>query len=201
MYRPNYGTLKRIINNNFAIDSFERNTRCQGHLIAFENHNNENYVDNIRVVLVEGVSYESEQGIHLSRLDDKSQLESALVNAINTAIKDGFSCIWIHVAPKPNAERKASRIRGIQNWIESDRNREIGYNVSRLVVDPTTTLESMNEAQLELVSKLISGAYQSGASSSREFWSPKYHAFRKELEKRGATMEEVLELSNTTRGA
>lgn len=199
--RTTYKTLRNILEKNFSIESFERNTRAQGHLVIFENHNNENWVDNLRIVLVDGNSYEREQGIHLRRIETKVELERALVDAVETAHKDLFTCIYIHQSPKPSVETKARQIKAVQGWIDSDRNREIGRGVNTLPIDPATTLESMDSNQLALVLKLISGAFQSGATSTREFWSPKYHAFRKELERRGATMNEILELSNVGRGA
>jgi hypothetical protein len=176
--RTNYKRIKSIITHNFNVEDIIKSP-TNGIVAVFVRN-----VDHVRIVLVDGYYGSNEQGIHLRQLN-KSNLEHYLVDAINTALKDGFSTIYIHQSDKPSEDRRKRSIECVQKWMDNPNHVELRVSMSYLCVDPIETLESMTDEQLRLVCKIIGGMYQTGASSSREYWSPKYHALRKKLESLG----------------
>ena len=174
--RTNYKRIQNIIEKHFEVEAIEK-SRCRGIVAVFVRN-----VDHVRIVLVDG-HYDSymEQGIHLRQLR-KNDLEHYLVDALNTALKDGFSTIYIHQEQKSKPETQERRRESILGWMKYP---WFGAMTSTLDVSVEETLETMDDKQLALVLKLISAAYQSAGDAGRKHWAPKYHNLRKALVAKG----------------
>lgn len=169
--RTNYGALKRLLTKMYPDASIEK-ARGQGLVVVWADGDvtNPEPVDTrIRVVLADGNDYSNEIGIHLRRLE-KSELWNALGDAFETAEKDMFPTVWIHMNPKPNPKMREARIKAVKSWIESGQKHvNTSYSINKLPFDPEACLETMNDDQLALVLALIADNYHKGANDTREF--------------------------------
>lgn len=184
--RTNYKRIQTIINRNFSVEAIERSP-TQGLVAVFVRN-----VDHVRVVLVDGHYGSQDQGIHLRQLN-KENLEHYLVDALNVALRDGFSTIYIHQESRPCPERAERRRKSILKWMDQP---WFEATTSTLDVSVEETLATMDEKQLALALKLIGAAYQSGGDSSRKYWSPKYHNLREALVARGVAPIEALNIAD-----
>lgn len=181
--RTNYKRIKNIINKNFSVEVID--SPAKGIVLVDPDSDRR-----VRVILVD-YNYHttsSEVGIHC-RLMDKSELEGQLIDAIETAFKDMFPCIYLHQTPKPSEERRLSRIKTVRSWLEKPRV-ELQCSLNK-VFDLDSTLESMSEPQLDLLLAFISGIFQSAHGDSRDKWCPRYHNLRKALIDRGVSAMET----------
>lgn len=77
-------------------DNFECETSIGG-LTTYMSYEDDCFeIHEIRVIRTVGQAHESNVGIHLHSLEDLSELEYHLVDAVNTCFKDGFDVIYIH---------------------------------------------------------------------------------------------------------
>ncbi len=189
--RTNYKRIKNIISKHFGCDV--EKSRTQGIVAVLER--NETHV---RIILVDGIrSYSDQVGIHLSRLENSGEdLEYCLVDAIQTASKDNFPAVYIHQTPKPDADRRNSKIKSVKQWLSDDKRMELQYSLRKLEVDAMATLETMDENQLSLLLAAIAGMYQSSHTESRNKWAPMYHNLRRALEARGVSSIDAMEIGD-----
>lgn len=183
--RTNYKAIENIIKRNFSFDDI-RNSPTRGKVVVFTEG-----TEHVRIVLVEGNDSSYEQGLHIRNLADKSELEGSLVDACNTALKDNFSTIFVHMQPKPSEERRLRRIEGAKAWLRSGKVVEQfalgnslnkrGLNNEQLV---DKVLESMTEDQLDVLMALASASYSQGCTSTRKFFVEARR--RKQAETKGA---------------
>jgi hypothetical protein len=174
--RTNYIKIKNILLRNFDIDGVDsviHKARYNSGLVF------RSAGFSVRVELVDSSSYvKSLPGIHV-RLTDS--LEHDLVDAIQTAEKDGFHVIYVHQKPKADPMRAESLKKSIRNWIKAIESN--GYSgglgsIEKPFMPISETLDSMTEDQLEAVLMLCSACYQKCGYDSRNF--------RKTLEQEGA---------------
>lgn len=183
--RTNYKRIQTIVSKHYQVE-FEK-SRTRGLVAVFERN-----VTHLRIVLVDGYYGSCEQGIHLRQLN-KSNLEHYLIDAIETALKDCFPTIYIHMETRDTDERRERGIKTINSWFDKP---WFGCNLSQLENCPDEILNSMTAQQLDFVRKVISAAYQSGSDSSRQYWSPKFHNLRKALINKGVGEAEAHDIAD-----
>jgi hypothetical protein len=159
-HTTNYLRLKNIVRSNFKNVLIEP-ARTNGFVAVFEDDEQ----TRIRVVLCDGEYHNhTEIGIHLKGIED---LQNRLVDAFETAFKDGFSAIYIHQRRK--LDMRESRLKCLNSWIEAFEKSNQDYNLNKLLFNPGETLNQLSDVQLEVVNALIACAFHHGAQSSREF--------------------------------
>lgn len=173
--RTNYKRIQRVLVDSGA--EVER-SRTNGLVAIYDQGLNSE--QRVRVVLVDGNSYQSEIGCHMTRIDSES-FDTHLANTIETALKDMFPTIWVHQKPKPSTERRESLILSVNKWIDSFQNVESKHILNKLDFDLKECLETMTEDQIDAVQKLISAAFNKGHHDSRTFWSKSYHEIKDQL--------------------
>lgn len=187
--RTNYKRIKNILNNNWNDISIFK-AKGPGIVLQFLELE-ETADDRVRIVLCDFNSNRSEIGIHIKLSKD---IESDLLDAIETAFRDNYPAIYIHQKPKPSETRRLSRIKTVGSWLKKPRF-ELKHSLNKLF-DVEGTLNSMSEDQLDLLLAFISGTYQSSHSESREHWAPKYHALVKALESKGVSHMECIKIAD-----
>lgn len=171
----NNGHLKRAVLKAYSADIAK--TKSGSLECSFDN--DDGSADVVRVILVTGNAYENAQGIHLRRLNDIDDLNSAISNALETALKDGFNHIWVHNPHKPTEERRQSRIKCAKGWVEANSKSVAGnYSLNKLHVDVDAVLESMTEAQLDVLVAMVSGTFSRAHDESRANWVPLFKAYQ-----------------------
>jgi hypothetical protein len=187
--RFNYGHVKRAALKMFDIQIEQSPSR--GVVLVFNINDTEDRQDRVRVVLVDGPSYGHEQGIHLSRIESREDLERSLADAVETALKDMFPTIWIHQPYRPSVERREARLKCALSWLKANEGHVASnYNLSKLQVNPEQVLAGMTEEQLDVVNALVAGTFSRASDETRAYWSPKYHEQRKRAEAATAVSEQ-----------
>lgn len=159
--RTNYKRVSNIILKNFECEVIKSPAR--GVVAVLERN-----VTHIRIVLIEGNWNSNECGIHIRRLENSgADLEHSLVDAINTAAKDGFTCIYIHMKPKPNEKRRAHRLETLKQWL-GKKSFTLNHALGKLELDAAETLNQLTEDQIDVVLAMVSGMYGAGCDETRE---------------------------------
>ncbi len=165
--RTSYKTLLNIIKSNFNYDDI-RKSPSQGQVVVFTEG-----TEHVRIVLVEGNSYSDEIGCHIRMFETREELESSLVSAVETALKDNFLTIWVHQKPKQTEETKAKRVKNAREWLDSKNldQFQVKYSLNKKCIsDAEQVLESMSQDQLDVLLGMVSAAYSGGCASTREFF-------------------------------
>lgn len=173
--RTNYSRVRRILESTGA--SVVK-SRTNGLVAVYDNSLDSE--QRVRVVLVDGRSYESEIGCHMTMIDTDS-FDSHLTDTVETALKDSFPTIWIHQKSKPSEDRRKHLVISVQKWVESFQNVESKHALNKIDFDLNKCLDGMTEDQIDAVQKLISAAFNKGHHDSRKFWSKSYHEIKDQL--------------------
>lgn len=163
-------TVLKMIHSNFNVESVI-DARIKGSKVLWFDGD-----ESVRVQLVDGASSASSGiGIHIRIQHTKEALEGALVDAIETALKDNYPCIYIHQSPKITSDRTERKRKGIQDWMKS-------LSLYQFEFDADSIVNSLEPEQVELVLKLIAESFHHGAESVR-----KWNRERKERENNSQT--------------
>lgn len=184
--RTNYKRVQNIVSKAYGEVEFEKSP-TRGLVVVFERN-----VTHLRIVLVEGYYGSQESGIHLRQLT-RDNLEHYLLDAVETALKDNFSTIYVHQETKDTPERREASIKSVQSWFDKP---WFGANLSEVECDVDEVLGTMTAQQLDLLRKCISAAFQHGGDSSRQYWAPKFHNLRKALIERGVESTAVHDIAD-----
>ncbi len=166
--RTNYKRIKTILNKNFECELEQ--SRSNGIVFITEDDLR------VRIVLTTANSDANEIGIHLHSMKDTQELESCLVDAIQTALKDNFPCIYIHQHKKLTQEDDARIIKNISEWVanmesKADSNHLILKLSRDFNLDVAETIGSMSPEQRKVLMSLIVSSNIRGHSDCRQWHS------------------------------
>jgi hypothetical protein len=169
--RTNYKRVRNIL-NQVALEVIE--SPSQGLVGIFDGD------ERVRVVLCDD-GHRNHVGIHIFKLENSGEdLESHLLDAIETALKDNFPTIYVYMSPKPNEDRRLRRIETAKQWTKSN-NVALQYALNKLHLDADKVLETMSEDQIDVLLAMVSGNSARASDERRAYWAPLYHGLRKHL--------------------